>query len=226
MSISDNIRKFREQVPAGVQVVAISKTKPDEDILEAYNAGQRIFGENRVQDLIAKQPRLPGDIQWHFVGHLQTNKVKYIVPFISMVQSVDSLKLLQVIDREALKHNRVIHCLLQVHIAEEETKFGLSETEASGILESESYPGLKNIRIDGLMGMATYTDNEEQLRKEFRRLTGIFRRLKTGYFKEEEHFREISMGMSGDYRIAIEEGSTMIRIGTMIFGARFKNLSL
>ncbi len=225
MSISENIRNFRQELAPNVSVIAISKTKPVEDILEAYQEGHYIFGENKVQELIEKQPRLPGDIQWHFVGHLQSNKVKYLAPFVSMIHSVDSLKLLQVINKEALKNGRTISCLLQVHIAEEGTKFGLDDSGIREILDSESYRQLKNIRIAGVMGMATYTDDKAQIRNEFKMLAALFAVLKNEYFEGSDEFREISMGMSGDYEIAIEEGSTMIRVGTLIFGPRFKNIN-
>jgi pyridoxal phosphate enzyme (YggS family) len=220
MSIADNLRSLETDVPRHVSIIAISKRKTLEDIREAYEAGHRIFGENRVQELIEKQPLLPADIQWHMVGHLQTNKVKYLAGFVDMIESVDSLKLLQVIDREAAKTGRVIPCLLQVHIAEEESKYGLAEDELIPLLESEEFASLGNVRIDGLMGMATFTPDMEQVRSEFRYLCGIFHKLKEGYFAGSPDFRELSMGMSGDYRIAIEEGSTMIRLGTVIFGPR------
>jgi pyridoxal phosphate enzyme (YggS family) len=225
MSIAENIRNFSSGLPPHVSVIAISKTKPREDILEAYQAGHRIFGENKVQELMEKQPGLPGDIQWHFVGHLQSNKVKYLAPFISMIHSVDSLKLLQIINKEAMKNDRIISCLLQVHIAEEETKFGLDEDSIREILDSDTYQQCRHVRIAGVMGMATFTDDEVQIRKEFRKLAGLFKTLKNEYFQASDDFREISMGMSGDYRIAIEEGSTMIRVGTLIFGPRFKNIN-
>ena len=222
MSIASNIRNFNQLVPGHVTVIAVSKTKTVEEIKEAYDEGQRIFGENKVQDLVEKHTLLPKDIKWHFVGHLQSNKVKYLAPFVSLVHSIDSIKLLQVINKEALKNKRIISCLLQVHIAQEESKFGLNEEEIRNILESESFKSFENVQIAGLMGMATYTDNEKQVRNEFKNLKDLFGLLKNVYFKGSDHFREISMGMSGDYSMAIEEGSTMIRIGTLIFGARFK----
>ena len=224
MSIAENIRNLKTVIPSHICVIAISKTKSEAEILEVYNQGHRIFGEKKVQELIAKQPRLPADIHWHFVGHLQSNKVKYLAPFVSMIHSVDSLKLLQVIDKEAEKNDRVIPCLLQVHLSQEESKFGLSENEITEMLASEAYAALANIRIAGVMGMATYTDNEEQIRSDFRRLKDIFQSLKNMNFTGDEYFREISMGMSGDYKIAIEEGSTMIRVGTLIFGVRLIKL--
>jgi pyridoxal phosphate enzyme (YggS family) len=220
MGIPENIRKLRSEIPGHVDIIAVSKRKPIEDIMQAYGAGHRIFGENRVPELVEKQPHLPADIQWHMIGHLQTNKVKYIAGFVAMIHSVDSLKLARVIDREAAKHGRVIPVLLQVHIAAEENKFGFSEDELEGLLGSAELFALKHIRIDGLMGMATYTEDMEQVRTEFRRLREIFARIKNAYFTASEHFRQVSMGMSGDYEIALEEGSTMIRVGTVIFGAR------
>ena len=223
MSITENIRKFRKHVPSPVSIIAISKTKTVEEIREAYDAGHRIFGENKVQELVEKQALLPADILWHFVGHLQSNKVKYLAPFVSLVHSIDSIKLLQILDKEAEKNNRIIPCLLQVHIAAEESKFGLSEEEIHNILDSEDFAALANVQIVGLMGMATYTSDKKQIRREFRKLADLFKSLKNAYFEGLDHFREISMGMSGDYNIAIEEGSTMIRIGTLIFGPRFIN---
>jgi pyridoxal phosphate enzyme (YggS family) len=220
MSISDNITALKKQIPSHVKIVAVSKTKPVEDILVAYQTGQRVFGENKVQEMIAKQPELPDDIQWHMVGHLQTNKVKYIAPYVSLIESVDSLKLLKEINKQASKQNRTIECLLQFHIASEETKFGLDLNEAKQILGSENFAALDNIRITGVMGMGTFTDDEKTLRREFSKLRNIFGELKSSHFNGDEAFKEISMGMTGDYLIAIEEGSTMVRIGTAIFGAR------
>lgn len=220
MEIQERLATFLQTIPNGVQLVAVSKTKPDEMILEAYNSGQRIFGENKVQDLSAKSPRLPDDIQWHFIGHLQRNKVKYIAPFVSMLHGIDSMKLLTEVDKQAAKNNRSIQCLLQFHIAEEETKFGLSMEEAEELINDERFAQLDNVQILGVMGMATYTDNREQVRKEFRNLKQHFMFLKEKYFLNNPVFKEVSMGMSADYQIAIEEGSTMIRIGTKIFGAR------
>ncbi len=220
MSIQENIRKLMAEIPGQVTIIAVSKRKPVEDIMQAYEAGHRIFGENRVQELIEKQALLPGDINWHMVGHLQTNKVKYIAGFVDMIHSVDSLKLALAIDREADKTGRVIPVLLQVHIADEESKFGFTEDELNSLLDSQELSVLRNIRIDGLMGMATYTEDLEKIRSEFRYLGEVFSRVKNAYFAGSDHFRQISMGMSGDYEIAIEEGSTMIRVGTVIFGAR------
>jgi len=220
MEIQERLTTFLQTIPNSVQLVAVSKTKPDEMILEAYNSGQRVFGENKVQDLAAKSPRLPNDIQWHFIGHLQRNKVKYVAPFVSMLHGVDGLKLLIEINKQAAKNERTIQCLLQFHIAEEETKFGLNLMEAEELISDERFAQLDNVQIAGVMGMATYTSDMEQVRKEFRQLKQHFQFLKNKYFLNNPAFKEISMGMSADYQIAIEEGSTMIRIGTKIFGTR------
>ena len=220
MEIRETLLSFLSTIPENVQLVAVSKTKPVEAVMEAYNAGQRIFGENKVQDLSAKAQQLPDDIDWHFIGHMQTNKVKYIAPFVKMIHAVDSIKLLKEINKQALKHNRVIDCLLQFHIAKETTKFGLSLSESAEILNNTALFNMKNIRIVGVMGMATYTDDTQQIREEFKHLAEYMSELKTNFFRDKSFFKEISMGMSGDYKIAIEEGSTMIRIGTKIFGAR------
>jgi len=216
MDIRETLLKLKQQLPGHVKLVAVSKTKPVERILEVYNCGQKIFGENRAQELIEKQPQLPSDIEWHFIGHLQTNKVKYIAPYISMIQSVDSLKLLQEINKEAIKNDRIIHCLLEMYIAEEESKFGLDYEEVVSIFESSEFKNMQNIKICGVMGMATFTDDTEIVHKEFRLLKNYFDKLKSTYFKNDPSFHEISMGMSGDFEIAIEEGSTMVRIGTAI----------
>ncbi len=202
------------------QLIAVSKTHPIEKIRQVYQEGQRLFGENRPQEMLEKQPSLPADIQWHMIGHLQTNKVKYIAPFVAMIHSVDSLKLLQEINRQAQKHNRIIDCLLQFHIAKEETKFGLDEAEAEALLESPEYSAMQNIRICGVMGMATFSDDQQQVRTEFKHLKTIFNRLKARFFAQNDAFKEISMGMSGDWEIALEEGSTLVRIGSLIFGNR------
>lgn len=204
----------------GITLVAVSKTHPVERILELYQRGQRDFGENRVQELLEKAPHLPADIRWHLIGHLQTNKVRYIAPFIYMIHSVDSLRLLAEIEKQAAKAGRTIDCLLQFHIAEEETKFGLSEDEADALLQSQEYQAMRHVRICGVMGMATFTDNTDQVRAEFRHLRSIFERLRITYFADAPHFREISMGMSSDWQIAVEEGSTIVRIGSLIFGPR------
>jgi hypothetical protein len=223
MSIAENIDQVKANLPVQVQLVAVSKTKPAALLMEAYAHGQRAFGENKVQELAWKFEELPKDIEWHFIGHMQTNKVKYIAPFVHLIHGVDSFKLLKTIDAEAKKVNRIIPCLLQFHIAEEETKFGLSMDEVAEMLKSDEFHHLKNIQISGVMGMATYTDDEKQIRKEFANLKTIFETLKSAYFSESPEFREISMGMSGDYRIAVEEGSTMVRIGSTIFGERSYN---
>ncbi len=216
MSITENLAKLKRELPAHVTLVAVTKTHPPEKILEAYQAGHRIFGENKVQELVSRQEQLPKDIEWHLIGHLQTNKVKYIAPFISLIHSVDSLKLLQEINKQALKHNRTIDCLLQIHIAEEETKFGLSFGEAQQLLASNEIQQIRNIRIKGLMGMATFTSDESQIRKEFRSLKTLFGQLSTN----NKQLSTLSMGMSSDYKIAIEEGSTLVRVGNAIFGSR------
>ena len=216
----NNYTKIAQTIPTNVTLVAVSKTKPIEAILEIYKAGQRVFGENKVQELCEKQEVLPSDIQWHLIGHLQTNKVKYIAPFVAMIHAVDSLKLLQEINKQAAKNNRTIDCLLQFYIANEETKFGLSFEEAKELIESANFMELKNIEICGVMGMATFTDDEDQIREEFRTLENYFQLMKSHYFKFNDRFSEISMGMSSDYEIAIGEGSTMVRIGSKIFGNR------
>lgn len=208
------------KIPDGATLVAVSKTKPVEDILAIYNQGQRVFGENKVQELCAKQEQLPSDIEWHLIGHLQTNKVKYVASFVTMIHAVDSLKLLSEIDKQAKKNNRIIDCLLQFHIAQEETKFGMNKEEAIELLDSSTFKDLKNIRIRGVMGMASFTDNEQQIRKEFKSLSELFTNLKAHYFKNEPSFDTRSMGMSGDFEVALEEGSTMVRVGSLIFGNR------
>jgi len=220
MSIGTNLLEIINSLPKGVTLVAVSKTHPPESIMEAYNAGQRVFGENKVQELVSKYEVLPRDIEWHLIGHLQSNKVKYVVPFVRLIHSVDSLRLLVTIDREAQKVNRVVDCLLQIHIASEETKFGLSADELEQLLDAEEYNLLQHIRVVGLMGMATFTENKEQVRMEFRFLRQLFERIQEKYFVGKPWFCELSMGMSSDYRIAVEEGSTMVRIGSSIFGQR------
>ncbi|MFA5780971.1 MAG: YggS family pyridoxal phosphate-dependent enzyme [Bacteroidales bacterium] len=221
MSIQENLLKLKNQIPVNVKLIAVSKTKPVQHIIELYDAGHRIFGENRVQELTEKFPQLPADIEWHFIGHLQTNKVKYIAPFVSLIHSVDSLKLLKEIDKEAAKNNRIVNCLLEMYIAGEESKFGLDISEAFTILDSPDIKVMHNIRICGVMGMATFTENMELVRKEFKDLKSYFELIKEKYFYDKLYFKEMSMGMSGDYPIAIEEGSTMVRIGTAIFGERY-----
>lgn len=220
MSIADNLREIKELIPQSVKLIAVSKTMPVEMIQEAYDEGQRVFGENKPQELRDKYEIMSKDIQWHLIGHLQTNKVKYIAPFVHLIHSVDSIKLLTEINKEAIKNNRVINCLLQIDIAHEETKFGLLEREAQDLLLSEEYKAMQNIRICGVMGIGSITDDENQTMKEFKNLKEIFERLKEEFFKAENSFCEISMGMSSDYFLAIEEGSTIVRIGSSIFGGR------
>jgi hypothetical protein len=220
MDISSNFKSIRTKLPSHVKLVAVSKTRPNEDLQKVYKAGHKIFGENKAQEIIDKQLLLPKDIEWHFIGHLQTNKVKFIAPFISLIQSIDSLKLLQEVNKEAIKNNRTIDCLLEMYIAKEESKFGLDMNEVIQILESAEFKNLRNVRICGVMGMATFSDDTALVRKEFKNLKLYFEALKNKYFSGVESFKEISMGMSGDYTIAIEEGSTIVRIGTAIFGER------
>jgi len=220
MSIKTNLQQIKDTLPQEVTLVAVSKTKPIEDLQEAYDAGQRIFGENKVQELREKQPVLPKDIEWHMIGHMQTNKVKYIAPYISLIHGVESFKLLEEINKQAQKNNRIINVLLQFHIAIESTKFGLQIDEARDILKSDEFQALENIEVVGVMGMASFVDNESQIRQEFQSLKQIFDSLKFEFFENSSSFNTISMGMSGDYQLAIEEGSTMVRVGSSIFGAR------
>lgn len=219
MSIKENLFNIKSTLPEHVTLVAVSKTKPIPDLMEAYDAGQRIFGENKIQEMAEKWEQMPKDIQWHMIGHVQTNKVKFMAQFVSLIHGVDSLKLLEEINKQAQKNNRIIDCLLQIHIAEEETKFGLDEKELNSLLSSATFQEMKNIRIVGLMGMATFTDNQDQIRKEFSHLKSIFDRLR---LRKDAINRvsALSMGMSGDYKLAIECGSTMVRIGSSIFGGR------
>ncbi|HSD07044.1 YggS family pyridoxal phosphate-dependent enzyme [Flavobacterium sp.] len=231
MSIQQNLLNIKSSLPEHVTLVAVSKTKPVSDLMEAYNAGQRIFGENKIQEMVDKWEQMPKDIQWHMIGHVQTNKVKYMAPFVSLIHGVDSLKLLEEINKQAKKNNRTIDCLLQIYIAEEESKFGLDEEELSTLLTSPIFQEMKNVRIVGLMGMATFTENQNQIKKEFTHLKSIFDKL----HRRDGHRRDglqsvstttnvdlqiISMGMSGDYQLAISCGSTMVRIGSSIFGGR------
>ncbi len=219
MSIAQNLLQIKSQLPNHVTLVAVSKTKPVADLMEAYNAGQRIFGENKIQEMTEKWEQMPKDIQWHMIGHVQTNKVKFMAEYVSLIHGVDSLKLLQEINKQALKHHRVIDCLLQIYIADEKTKFGLDETELVELLTSNEFKELQNIRIVGLMGMATFTDNQNQIKEEFEHLKEIFdntNKLETLNLKLET----LSMGMSGDYKLAMDCGSTMVRIGSSIFGNR------
>ncbi len=221
-----NLHSWKEVLtalePTQTQLIAVSKTKPVTDIQAFYDAGQRVFGENKVQEMTEKYEQLPKDIQWHLIGHLQTNKVKYIAPFVHLIHSVDSLKLLQEIEKQAAKANRTILVLLQVYIAQEETKFGMDETELKALLDVYSVQPehFGHVKIVGLMGMATNTEDQEQIHREFRSLKTLFEQLKTIYFSEDETFREVSMGMSSDYQIAAAEGSTMVRVGSLLFGSR------
>ena len=221
MSIAVQIAAINKELQGtAAKLVAVSKTKPAEDIWEAYDAGQRVFGENMAQEMAEKYEKLPKDIEWHMIGHLQTNKVKYIAPFVSLIESADSIKLLQEVNKQALKNKRVIDCLLQIYIADEETKFGLGFDEAIELLRSEEYLALKNVRIVGLMGIATNTDNEKQIKEEYYELKTFFDGIKQSYFRKEDSFKELSIGMSADYKLAIENGSTMVRLGSTIFGKR------
>lgn len=220
MSVKANLANVKAQLPPQVQLIAVSKTHPAELILEAYNEGQRDFGENKVQEMVAKQAILPQDIRWHLIGHLQSNKIKYIAPFVHLIHSIDSYKLLEAVNKEAIKNKRVIDCLLQIYIAKEESKFGFSENELDAMFTTMPWTELTNIRICGLMGMATFTDNQELIKQEFTNLTRIFKQLKSSYFTDKEYFKEISMGMSDDFLIAAEVGSTMVRVGSNIFGTR------
>ncbi len=216
MAIAENLHSIKNTLSKSVTLVAVSKTKPISDLKEAYDAGQRIFGENKIQEMAEKWEQMPKDIQWHMIGHVQTNKVKFMAPFVSLIHGVDSLKLLEEISKQAQKNNRIIDCLLQIHIAEEETKFGLDEKELAVLLSSQTFQKMKNIRIVGLMGMATFTDDQSQIRKEFTHLKNIFDQFQ----KHHPQFQILSMGMSGDYQLAIACGSTMVRIGSSIFGNR------
>ncbi len=220
MSIVENLKKIKEQLPANVTLVAVSKTYPAEDVLVAYNEGQRVFGENKPQEMTAKQTILPDDIQWHMIGNLQTNKVRMIIPYVAMIESVSSLRLLQTIDKEAERVGRCVDILFEVHIAEEDSKMGWNTQEFLEYMKSEQWRELKNVTPRGVMGMATFTDNQDIVRAEFRTLSDMFRVLKEQYFAEDSRFDTISMGMSGDWKLAIEEGSTQIRVGSAIFGAR------
>jgi PLP dependent protein len=220
MSLTDRITQLTHEIPHDVVLVAVSKTKPTALIQEAYDAGQRVFGENKVQELVDKWDALPKDIQWHLIGHLQTNKVKFIAPFVSLIHSVDSFKLLQEINKQGEKNNRVIPCLLQFHIAQEETKFGFSFDEVEELLQNREFIEMDHVSIIGLMGMASFVENEDQIRDEFRNLHNYFAIIKSNYFKYNPDFKVLSMGMSGDYKLAIEEGSTMIRVGSSLFGGR------
>lgn len=220
MLIRENIEEIQKDLPIHCKLIAVSKTQPVERIKEAYDAGQRVFGENKVQELVPKHDALPKDIEWHMIGHLQSNKVKYIAPFVHLIHGIDSVKLLEEVNKQGQKNQRVISCLLQVHIAKEETKFGFADKEILELIHSPSLEKMSNIKITGLMGMATFTDNKGQVRREFRSLKKLFDTLKNSTLPSNCDIRELSMGMSGDYKIAIEEGSTMVRVGTAIFGER------
>lgn len=220
MSIQQNILEIRRTIPENVKLVCVSKFHPAEAVQEAYDCGERIFGESRVQEIEQKHPILPKDIHWHFIGHLQSNKIKYIVDYVDLIHGVDSFKLLKEIDKQANKAGKKIHCLLQIHIAKEESKFGFSEEEVKEMLASDEFKSLDNVIVSGLMGMATFTENKVQICNEFRGLKQLFDELKQNQLSENNYFTELSMGMSDDYPIAIEEGSTMVRIGTAIFGKR------
>lgn len=220
MGIKSNLLNVLSELPEQTHLVAVSKFHPNEAIMEAYEAGQRIFGESKVQEMTQKYESLPKDIEWHFIGHLQTNKIKYMVPYVTLIHGIDSYKLLAEVNKQAAKVNRVIPCLLQMHIAQEETKFGFSFEECKEMLAAGEWKELRNIRISGLMGMATNTDSTEQIDKEFRSLNTFFKEIKQIYFSEEPTFKELSMGMSHDYHRAIDEGSTLVRVGSKIFGER------
>ena len=218
--IAKNLLNIKQYLPTEVTLVAVSKTKPLADLQDAYDAGQRVFGENKVQELREKEPAMPKDVQWHMIGHMQSNKVKYIAAYIDLIHGVESIKLLKEINKQAAKNNRVIKVLLQFYIANETTKFGLQLDEAKEILSSAEFKDFQNVQVAGVMGMASNTEDKEQVLKEFQSLKSIFDTLKTNHFPSEDYFKEISMGMSGDYKIAIEAGSTMIRVGSSIFGKR------
>ncbi len=220
MNIADNLQQVLNKLPEGVRLVAVSKFHPNEAIEEAYRSGQRVFGESKVQEMTAKYESLPKDIEWHFIGHLQTNKIKYIVPYVALIHGIDSYKLLVEVNKQAEKAGKVVNCLLQLHIAEEETKFGFSFDECRDMLAEGEWKTLSNIQLCGLMGMATNTDDNEQIKKEFCSLSSFFKEVKDSWFADTEAFRELSMGMSHDYHQAIAAGSTLIRVGSKIFGDR------
>lgn len=223
MSIADNLKQVLAELPQGVRLVAVSKFHPNETIEEAYQAGQRIFGESKVQEMTAKYESLPKDIEWHFIGHLQTNKIKYITPYVALIHGIDTYKLLAEINKQAAKGGRVINCLLQIHVAQEETKFGFSPEECKDMLNAGEWKELTHIRICGLMGMASNTDNVEQINSEFRLLSRLFQEIKATWFTGSETFCELSMGMSHDYPEAVAAGSTLVRVGSKIFGERNYN---
>lgn len=219
MTIAENLQEIKAQLPEHVTLVAVSKTKPIADLQEAYAAGQRIFGENKIQEMTEKWEQLPKDIQWHMIGHVQTNKVKFMAPYVALIHGVDSLKLLEEINKQAAKNNRIIDCLLQIHIAEEETKFGFDASELEAILNAATFQNLKNIKVIGLMGMATFTEDKAQIQKEFQFLKSLFDQYQSVQWPNFQ-LQTLSMGMSGDYQLAIACGSTMVRIGSSIFGVR------
>lgn len=221
MSVAENLKQVLTELPKGVRLVAVSKFHPNEAIEEAYQAGQRIFGESKVQEMTAKYESLPKDIEWHFIGHLQTNKIKYMISYVSMIHGVDSLKLLNEINKQAAKSGRIVNCLLQIHVAQEETKFGFTPQECDEMLQAEEWKSLHNVRICGLMGMASNTDDSKQIKEEFCLLNNTFKKIKQNWFHDSTDFCELSMGMSHDYRLAIEAGSTMVRVGSKIFGERY-----
>ncbi|MAP81473.1 MAG: YggS family pyridoxal phosphate-dependent enzyme [Aequorivita sp.] len=223
MNISENLKEIKSTLPSDVTLIAVSKTKPVDDIMEAYNAGHRNFGENKIQEMESKWETLPKDIKWHMIGHVQRNKVKYMAPFVSLIHGVDSFKLLKEINKQAIKNNRVIECLLQIKIADEDSKFGMNLADASSLLDSEEYKDLGAIKVVGLMGMATFTDDENQISNEFKSLKNTFNSFKTQFSNDNTDLRILSMGMSGDYKIALKNGSNMIRVGSAIFGERNYN---
>lgn len=220
MSVRENLLQVKSQVPDNVCLIAVSKTKPVEAIQEAYDCGQRVFGENKAQEMRDKHAVLPQDIQWHMIGHLQENKIKYIIPYVTMIHSIDSLKLLKEVNKKAMQCERVVDCLIEMDISHEDSKFGLSIEELRDMLESEDFQAMNNVRICGLMGIGSITDDREKTRQEFRNLKNMFEDIRKEYFQDKEYFTHISMGMSGDYDIAIEEGSTFVRVGSKIFGER------
>lgn len=216
----EEYKRIKDNLPANVQLIAVSKTKPAEDIRTLYNEGQRLFGENKAQEMKSKHEMLPSDIQWHFIGHLQSNKIKYIAPFVTLIHSIDSYELLKEVNKQAVKNDRILNCLLQFHVAQEETKFGFSIEECEAMLQDADFSQLTHVNIQGVMGMASFTDNQDQVRREFATLHSYFSLLQEKHFAGKADFKELSMGMSEDYPIAIEEGSTLIRVGSAIFGAR------
>ncbi|WP_308746593.1 YggS family pyridoxal phosphate-dependent enzyme [uncultured Bacteroides sp.] len=224
MSIADNLKQVLAELPQGVRLVAVSKFHPNEAIEEAYRAGQRIFGESKVQEMTAKYESLPKDIEWHFIGHLQSNKIKYMIPYVAMIHGIDTYKLLAEVNKQAVKAGRTVNCLLQIHVAQEETKFGFSPEECREMLDTGEWKALTNVRICGLMGMASNTDNIEQINREFCLLDRLFNELKETWFAGSDDFRELSMGMSHDYHEAIAAGSTLVRVGSKIFGERNYNI--